>query len=72
MVEQMRDNPELITIEQAARILGCRPRTVQLRMLREPLTRYRSPHDRRVRLLDRREVEDLLRFEVVMPREQVA
>lgn len=72
MAERMCDNPELITLEQAAWILGCRPRTLRARMLHDGLTRYRNPIDRRVILLDRREVEQLLDFKVIMPRRAAA
>ena len=64
--------PELIDYGTAERILGVTPRTLQLRILREGLTRYRNPIDRRVYYLDRAEVESLLTFEIVMPRERVA
>lgn len=72
MVERTQRKPDLISLEQAAWILGCRPRTLRLRMLQEQLTRYRNPIDRRGVLLDRHEVEALLDFEVVAPRENAA
>ena len=59
---------DMITLAEACEILGCQPRTLRLRMLQEPLTRYRNPIDRRVIMLDRREVESLLSFQVIQPR----
>lgn len=63
---------ELITYDAAASMLGVKPRTLQLRILQEGLTRYRNPVDRRQYFLDRKEVEELTRFEVVMPRHRAA
>jgi hypothetical protein len=63
---------DLITLQEARRMLGVSADTLERRIAAEGLSKYRNPFDRRVRLLDRCEVESLLEFEVITPRERVA
>lgn len=67
-----RKQPQLITYEEAEIILGVRTRTLQLRILKEGLTRYRNPADRRSFYLDLAEVQQLLTFEMIPPRKSAA
>ena len=71
-MQQVRSTPELITLQEARQLLGVSPRTLERRIADEHLTKYRNPVDRRSRMLDRYEVESLLEFEIVHPRDRVA
>lgn len=71
MIEQQHRH-DLIDYATARRILGVKPSTLRKRILEDRLTRYHSPHDRRVMFLDRAEVEALLRFDVYQPRKRAA
>ena len=63
---------ELITYETARQLLGVKPSTLRKRIIEDGLIRYVNPIDRRTKLLDRAAVEQLLKFDVFLPRERVA
>lgn len=59
--------PEFLTLQQAARLLGISRQTMYRRTQEGAITVYESPANRRVRLVRRADVEALLTPQIAAP-----